>query len=74
MSGVWTQGDRERTYTRLCEAVTAAGQADEALFLARLVLLLAEELQDASALSRCIAEASIPRGSAEPVALSTGGR
>lgn len=69
--GTWTQGDRERAYTALCEAVTAAGQAGEPLFLARLALLLAEELGDATAFARCLAEASVPNTGAEVVEPTT---
>jgi hypothetical protein len=65
---VWTQSDRERAYTSLCEAVTAAGQSAETLFLARLALLLMEELKDAHAFSRCLTEASAPSGGTKPIA------
>ena len=54
---VWSRDDRERAYTSLCLAVTAAGPAGEVLLLARLSLLLAEELGDADAFARCLAEA-----------------
>ncbi len=55
----WDQSERERAYTSLCEAVTAAG-AHETMFLARLALLLGEQLADADAFTRCIAAAALP--------------
>ena len=49
MKATWTQADREAAYTALCEAVTAAGPEHETQLLARLSLLLAEELVGAEA-------------------------
>jgi hypothetical protein len=56
----WEQSDRERAYTSLCEAVTAAGKPHETMFLARLALLLGEELADVDAFARCISAAAFP--------------
>ncbi len=54
----WAQDDRERAYTRLCEAVTAVGRDRESLFLARLTLLLAEQLADADLFANLVTEAA----------------
>ena len=56
----WDQDDRERAYSHLCDAVTAAGLEGEKLFLARLCLLLAEELSDADRFASALANASLP--------------
>ena len=61
MSEGWTQSAREEAYTSLCEAITATGAADETLFLARLVLLLAEELADPAGFARALSSAAIAR-------------
>ena len=58
MSAAWTQDDREAAYTSLCEAVTEAGPAREVLFLARLALLLAEQLADRAGFERALAAAA----------------
>ena len=44
----WSDAQRDEAYTRLCHAVSAAAESPqgEALFLARLALLLAEEVGD----------------------------
>jgi hypothetical protein len=61
----WNQTDREAAYISLCEALTAAGPANEVHFLARLSLLLAEELSDPSAFARALDAARCePKGSA----------
>jgi hypothetical protein len=57
LSASWTEEDREAAYTSLCEAVTQAGPAREALFLARLALLLAEQLADRTAFEQALAAA-----------------
>ena len=54
MKQAWNQTDREAAYISLCEALTAAGPAHEVHFLARLSLLLAEELSDPSAFARAL--------------------
>ena len=46
--------DREAAYISLCEALTAAGSAQQVHFLARLSLLLAEELSDPAAFARAL--------------------
>ena len=58
MGGTWDQGARERAYTALCEAVSAAGRDGESLFLARLVLLLGERLADPDGFAAALAEAA----------------
>jgi len=55
----WSRSERERAYTNLCDAVTAAGQEKESMFLARLCLLLAEELADGDAFGRILAQARL---------------
>lgn len=62
----WDEAAREKAYTALCEAVTAAGPDGESLFLARLVLLLGERLADAQAFEACLASASLPPRPPEP--------
>jgi hypothetical protein len=56
----WTPQDREWAYTSLCEAINAAGEGRETLLLARLCLLLTEELADADAFARALASATLP--------------
>lgn len=58
MAEGWDQEARERAYTALCEAVSAAGRENESLLLARLVLLLSERLADAEGLGEALAEAA----------------
>jgi hypothetical protein len=50
----WNQTDREAAYIGLCEALTAVGSEHQVHFLARLSLLLAEELSDPSAFARAL--------------------
>jgi hypothetical protein len=57
MTKLWSQTDREAAYISLCDALTAAGPGQETHVLARLALLLAEELSDASAFARALAAA-----------------
>jgi len=54
----WSQTDREAAYVSLCDTLTAAGPGQETHMLARLTLLLAEELSDASAFARALAAAA----------------
>lgn len=54
MKQPWNQTDREAAYINLCDALTAAGSRHEVHFLARLSLLLAEELSDSSAFARAL--------------------
>jgi hypothetical protein len=68
----WREADRERAYTALCEAVTAAGPEGESLYLARLVLLLGERLADADALEACIRAAAVRNPVREDPAPSDG--
>jgi hypothetical protein len=58
----WDPAAREAAYVGLCEALTKAGPDREIYFLARLALLLAEELSDPSAFARALAAASIEAG------------
>ena len=58
MTKAWSQTDREAAYVSLCDALTAAGPGQETHFLARLTLLLAEELSDASAFARALRAAA----------------
>ena len=57
MTKPWNQTDREAAYISLCDALSAAGPGQETHVLARLTLLLAEELSDASAFARALAAA-----------------
>lgn len=57
MTEKWTSQAREAAYTQLCEAITRTGEDGERLFLARLCLLLAEELSDPEAFARALAAA-----------------
>jgi hypothetical protein len=57
MTGLWTHTDRDAAYTEVCESLTAAGPRGETLFLARLCLLLAEELADPVAFARALSAA-----------------
>jgi hypothetical protein len=49
--------DRDRVYTLCSQAITEAGRSRESLLLARLVLLLAEEIGDPVVCERAIAQA-----------------
>lgn len=62
VSNEWDPADREATYVGLCEALTKAGPDREVHFLARLALLLAEELSDPSAFARALVAASLEPG------------
>jgi len=55
--------ERDALYRTCCEAITEAGQEREALFLARLALLLFEEVGDERRCRAAIAEAArdLPR-------------
>ena len=44
----------EQVYDALADGIDAAGPRDEALFLARLVLLLANQLSDVQAFTRAV--------------------
>lgn len=48
---------RDRVYASVARATSAAGRSREALFLARLVLLLFEQVGDEAACERAIADA-----------------
>jgi hypothetical protein len=61
---VWTERTRDEVYGALCRAIADAGETQESLFLARLCLLLVEELRDPDAARRAIAEARLVKGEA----------
>jgi hypothetical protein len=62
VSNEWDPADREAAYVSLCEALTKVGPDHEVHFLARLALLLAEELSDSSAFARALAAALLEAG------------
>ena len=64
MNKVWNLVEREAAYVSLCDALTEAGTGREVDFLARLTLLLAEELSDPSAFARALAAAACGPGAA----------
>ncbi len=53
----WTEAERDRVYSELCEAVTRAGPDREALFLSRLCLLLIEQRGSHDLAMQAIADA-----------------
>jgi hypothetical protein len=58
MSGpAWTEEERDQVYTELCRAITEAGPGQETLYLAKLCLLLVEELKSRDAALSAIAQA-----------------
>lgn len=59
MNNDWDPATREAAYVDLCEALTKVGPDHEVHFLARLALLLGEELSDSSAFARALAAASL---------------
>ena len=59
MKQAWNQMEREAAYISLCDALTAAGPSQEVHFLARLSLLLAEELSDPAAFARALNAAQL---------------
>lgn len=59
MNNDWDPAAREAAYVDLCEALTKVGPDREVHFLARLALLLGEELSDFSAFARALAAASL---------------
>ena len=54
-----TEAERDEAYTRICLAISEAGERRESLFLARLCLLLAEEVGDAGSIGAAIAAAKL---------------
>jgi hypothetical protein len=56
-SQCWTEDERDQVYTELCRAITEAGPAHETLYLAKLCLLLVEELKSREAALKAIAQA-----------------
>ena len=57
MTANWSDADRDTAYSCLCEPITQAGQDNEVAFLARLTLLLAEELGDLPAFPNALDQA-----------------
>ena len=55
-----TEEARDEAYRAVAQAVTEAGPAQESLYLARLALLLIEEIGDAVAVRRLIDAARVP--------------
>lgn len=53
-----TDSERDAVYTRLCQTMTALGEAGAPLFLARLALLAIEHIGEPQAAERLIAEAA----------------
>jgi len=59
-----TDSDLDRVYTALCQTLTAEGEADAPLYLARLALLCITELDDAQQALSLIEAARLPRSEA----------
>jgi hypothetical protein len=55
---VMTDEERDAVYTQLCQTLTDVGEAQAPLMLARLALLLTEQLGDAELVRQLIAEAA----------------
>ena len=53
----WSERERDEVYTALCRAITDAGAAQETQYLARLCLLLIEDLKSRDAALAAIREA-----------------
>jgi hypothetical protein len=54
---VWSDTDRDKVYTELCEAVTRVGQDKESLYLSRVCLLLVEAVASRETALRILADA-----------------
>ncbi|CAB3718233.1 hypothetical protein C8K18_111177 [Paraburkholderia sp. GV068] len=59
-----TDSDLDRVYTALCHTLTAEGEADAPLYLARLALLCITGLDDAQRALSLIEAARLPRSEA----------
>jgi len=59
-----TDSDLDRVYTALCQTLSAEGEADAPLYLARLALLCITELDDAQRALSLIEAARLPRSEA----------
>ncbi|WP_027778546.1 hypothetical protein [Paraburkholderia caledonica] len=57
-----TDSDLERIYTTLCQNITAEGEAQAPLYLARLALLCITELGDMQRAMSLIEAARLPSG------------
>lgn len=57
-----TDSDLERIYTTLCQNITAAGEGQAPLYLARLALLCITELGDMQRAMSLIEAARLPSG------------
>ena len=53
----WTEDERDQVYTELCRAITQAGPTHETIYLAKLCLLLIEQLKSRDAAMAAIAQA-----------------
>ena len=53
-----TDSELDAVYTRLCHTMTALGEAQAPLFLARLALLALTELDDAELAQRLLSDAA----------------
>ena len=56
-TSAWSDNDRDKVYTELCEAVTRVGEAKESLYLSRLCLLLVESIASRDTALRIMTEA-----------------
>jgi len=61
-----TESELDSLYTQLCRTMTDLGEARAPLFLARFALLAINEIDDAAAAQRLIADANEGVGSSEP--------
>jgi hypothetical protein len=61
-----TESELDSLYTQLCRTMTDIGEARAPLFLARFALLAINEIDDAAAAQRLIADANEGVGSSEP--------
>ena len=53
-----TEEQLDELYTRVCRTMTAAGEENTELYLARLVLLLMHEIDDSKRIERALAAAA----------------
>ena len=67
-----TDSDLDRVYTTLCQTLTAEGEADAPLYLARLALLCLTELDDAQRAVSLIEAARLPSPAAATTSVTAG--
>jgi hypothetical protein len=53
------EAERDEAYTAVCQAITEAGEQRESLYLARLCLLLAEEVGELERVRACVEAARL---------------